>query len=187
MFDGVLADFTGAARKFFKAQYGKPHDDMIQTEWDFNCFGISDEETSALWKHIETTPNWWLTLDPLDGAYSLRWLTNNHLVYFITNRSEKVTGMPIEEQTKAWITEVHDIFAPTVIVTRNKGALASVLDLDFFLDDNVPNVTDVSLTSPRTTTFIKDMPYNQSCVLVPRLNNVNELVALVEAMGGKNV
>lgn len=182
--DGVLADFVGAGRKFFKAKYGKPDDSLVQTEWDFDCLGISKAETDELWNHIHTTWNWWTTLDTIDGAYSLGWLCNNHTVYFITNRPTKCTGLSIEEQTQDWLMDSHYLECPTVIVCKNKGALASALDLDLFLDDNVPNVMDVSLTSPRTTTFIKDAPYNQECVLVPRLKNVNELVHLVQAMEG---
>lgn len=185
--DGVLADFVAGARHYFKAKYGRPDDSLIQNEWDFDCLGMTKAEIDDLWDHIHNTPNWWTTLKTMDGAYSLGWLCNNHTVYFITNRPTKTTGDSIEDQTKNWLMDSHYIECPTVIVCKNKGALASALDLDFFLDDNVPNVTDVSLTSPRTTTFIQDAPYNQECVSVPRLKSVNELVNLVQAMEGVNV
>jgi len=185
--DGVLADFTGAARKFFKTYCNKDTEGIIQDNWDFYCLGVTKAENSQLWKHIENTPDWWTSLDPLPSAYSLGWLVKNHLVYFITHRPEKCVGMPIEMQTKKWLYMTHQLEETNVLVGANKGLIAAGLDLDFFLDDKPSNVQDVLDKAPACATFIKDMSYNQEVQIAPRLGSVNELIDIIQATEGLHV
>ena len=185
--DGCLADFTGGARKFFKANYGKPDDSVVQTDWAFDCLGITKEETNALWKYIQTTPDWWTSLDPLPGAYKLGWLVKNHLVYFVTNRDERTAGLSIEDQTKRWLYDTHQLTETNVICSPYKGLVAQALELDFYIDDNIPNIEGVLFTAPKCKPFLMQATYNEEWCFPERVRNVNEYIDIISTVGVANV
>lgn len=159
--DGVICDFTNSARALCKKLFnGRPDDKLVQTEWDFECLGITPAEEGMMWHIIDTTPNWWLNLKRLPNTTNLEPLAHIHDVIFITNR-KPATGMTITQQTKYWLDQNTDIVAPTVIVTKNKGQLCKLLDVDYFIDDKWENCMDVAIQSPKTAVFVKDELYNR--------------------------
>jgi len=142
--DGVLADFTGHARKLCQRMFnGRPADALVQTGWGFDSLGISPEQEDEMWRTIDATRDWWLYLAPLDETHLITPLVKQHEVIFITNRKQG-TGLPVEVQTAEWLTRVFNLFHPTVLLSSKKGPLAKALGLDYFIDDRDKNVIEVA-------------------------------------------
>lgn len=176
--DGVIFDFTGAARKEMKGLFaGRPADDLVQTTWAFDSLGITDDEEKIFWRFVDNTPNWWLRLKPLPNTLSLPELVRNHRCVFITNRKDG-TGLPIEQQSQLSLETHYGIKAPNVIISNNKGPVAAGLKLDFYIDDRPKNVEEV-LGAGIKRTFIKDTTYNGS-YSYPRLPHFDAFNALIQ-------
>jgi uncharacterized HAD superfamily protein len=142
--DGVLADFTGLARKLCRHMFnGEPAKDRIQTGWGFDSLGITKEQENQMWRRIDETYNWWQGLDPLPNTDLLSSLYTRHQVIFITNRKNG-TGWPVELQSAEWLDRHYDIRYPSVLLSDKKGPLAKALELDYFIDDRDKNVREVA-------------------------------------------
>jgi 5'(3')-deoxyribonucleotidase len=177
--DGVLSNFTGAARSLCKSLFnGKPSDDLVQTGWGFDSIGITKEEENLMWRVIDAIPNWWLTHEPMPCADMLPYLCEKARVVFITNRKDG-TGQQIADQSSQWITDNFGIKNPNVIISDNKGPVASGLNLDYYIDDRPKNVEEVGFYIKKTA--ILDATYNQDFKWDWRVNSFNDFA--YEVMG----
>lgn len=181
--DGVLCDFTNAARLLMVCLFGKPTPDKIQTSWNFESLGLTPHEEKRLWKHIDLTPNWWEdSIKRLPSTNLLELADKNHDLFFITNRKPS-TGHSIVHQTKLWLVMNTGLFIPTVIVTKQKGRLAETLGLNYFIDDKPENCQDVYSNSPNTKVYIQDATYNQGALPhISRANSLNHFLAEIGAV-----
>lgn len=171
--DGVLADFGAAygrvADSLFpedRARRTVPTDSAPETREDRRRDVPSDapedapadrpvparERRSAarrrnrVWKAIRSTPDFWLTLDPIDPdvvrrlhdrAVDGRWE-----LFFVTQRPA-TAGDTVQRQTQRWLAE-QGFELPSVIVHEaSRGALAAALELDALVDDTVEHCVDV--------------------------------------------
>jgi 5'(3')-deoxyribonucleotidase len=182
--DGVCADFLSSAYAEGRKLFNKPAEGAIQTGWGFETIGITNEETKQLWDVIDAIPNWWMELAKLPDTETLNYICQEHLVYFITNRKEG-SGFPIELQSALWLVENHGIIMPTVLVNPKKGPLAKALALDYFIDDNTSNCTDVASSIGTDKVFIKDATYNQDSQM-QRVKNLDEFLQKIGAMDVPN-
>ena len=177
--DGVISGFVPAARKLCKQLFnGRPNDALVQTSWAFDSLGITPEEENKLWRKIDTIPNWWLDHKPMENTDLLPQLCEKHRVIFITNRKDG-TGWPIEDQTKVWLKRNFGLNNTNVIISDKKGPVALGLKLDWFLDDRPRNVLEVIEGSPLTRTFMLDATYNQDCLGVDRVENLNDFIRMI--------
>lgn len=181
--DGVLADFTTSARRLCQKLFnGRPPDSLVQTDWDFQCLGVTPAEEGMMWHIIDTTPNWWLNLARLPHTDNLEALGHLHDLIFITNR-KSASGMTITQQTQHWLKENTSLVNPAVIVTKHKGALCKLLDVDYFIDDKWENCMDVAVASPKTKVFVKDELYNRreatDGITLNRSKNLNDFVGAI--------
>lgn len=179
--DGVLADFTGGARKILKSLFDKPSDDMVQTSWDFDSLGITPEENARLWSVIRATPNWWGTLNRLEGSYSLGAAYLKHELFFVTSRMD-TGGVSATKQTANWLHNVHGIEYPTVIVSFDKGPIIRDLALDYFIDDRDVNLYNCRKHHPDCKVYLKDMSYNQHVQDISRVKDVNDFLRRIGAI-----
>jgi uncharacterized HAD superfamily protein len=179
--DGVLADFTSAARKLMKQMFdGRPDDALVQTTWAFESLGINAQEERRFWNKVDTIPNWWLGHYTLPNTDLLSQLCEKHRVIFITNRKDATVGYPIEEQTKLWLKRNFGVVNTNVIISDNKGPVAIGLKLDYFLDDRPKNVVEVyEAAGGQTKVYLLDTTYNQKCHAVPRVKSFNDLARMV--------
>jgi 5'(3')-deoxyribonucleotidase len=164
--DGVLANFTGAARQLCIELFGKPDPSAVQTGWGFDSLGITKEEEELMWRTIDAQHNWWMSHGVMPNTQYVRALTQEHRVVFITNRKdgdEKSASWPIEEQSQEWLRRNFNIFAPNVIISDKKGPIAEGLKLHYFIDDRPKNVEDVIESYPLCKTYLLDAPYNKEC------------------------
>ncbi|SRR6266550_1575267 len=177
--DGVISDFTSAARKLCKQLFnGRPDDSLIQTSWAFDSLGITPEEENILWRKIDSIPNWWLGHTPMPYTDMLPQLCDKHRVIFITNRKDG-TGWPIEDQTKIWLKRNFGIVNTNVVISDRKGPTAVGLKLDYFLDDRPRNVEEVFESSIDTKTYLYNTTYNQECKGIDRVTGLNHFIYIV--------
>jgi hypothetical protein len=112
-----------------------------------------------VWRTIESTPNFWTTLKPLeDGAVTrLYELTGEHNweTFFITQRPATAGGT-VQWQTHKWLVE-HGFKTPSVIpLSGGRGRAAAALNLDFLVDDTPQNCVDVLADSSTRAILLID-------------------------------
>jgi 5'(3')-deoxyribonucleotidase len=112
-----------------------------------------------IWRTIESTPNFWTTLKPLEkGAVArLYQLTGEHNweVFFITQRPA-TAGATVQAQTHKWLVE-QGFATPSVIpLSGGRGKCAGVLHLDYLIDDTPQNCVDVLSDSSARAILLVD-------------------------------
>ncbi|HKY23171.1 MAG TPA: hypothetical protein VJM31_18290 [Vicinamibacterales bacterium] len=117
------------------------------------------QHRDRVWKAIEDTPDFWVTLKPIDGdaIKRLYQLTGEHNweVFFITQRPATAGGT-VQWQTHKWLVE-HGFLMPSVIpLSAGRGRAASVLRLDYLVDDTLQNCVDVLADSSTRAILLVD-------------------------------
>jgi hypothetical protein len=162
--DGTLADFEHAYRQVEERLFGagavepdapRP-ETLAEAEEAARAAGGDPPEGAGLrrppghrdlvWREIQGTTDFWLSLDPLDPAavarlYEMatryRWE-----VMFITQRP-KTAGETVQRQTQRWLVR-QGFELPSVMVLRgSRGKVADALHLDCVVDDSTQNCVDV--------------------------------------------
>jgi uncharacterized HAD superfamily protein len=185
--DGVLADFTTAARKVCQELFdGRPDDSLVQTTWAFESLGITKEEENILWKELDSRKNWWLeSLYKLPNTNLLMPLYEKHRLIFITNRKDgkNPASWPIELQTAEWLRRQFHIYHPNVIISDNKGPLMDGLKLDYFIDDRPKNVQEaVEAIDPQhqaTLPVLLAATYNRDYMYPYQVSSFNEFADVI--------
>ncbi|MCY4634709.1 MAG: hypothetical protein OXG04_09440 [Acidobacteria bacterium] len=146
--DGVLADFAGAYRFIAHRlrSRGPATGILALSEAGLSAGPVSSRLERRIWREIQSTENFWATLDPLEPdviagiherAGRHRWET-----FFVTQRPA-TRGDTVQRQTQRWLVG-QGFPLPAVIAHRSsRGKLAAALDLDFLVDDTVEHCVDV--------------------------------------------
>ena len=99
-----------------------------------------------VWRNIQSTPNFWVTLKPIDADAVRRihemMLRHRWEVFFITQRP-KTDGDTVQRQTQRWLVEQGFDLPSVLVLARSRGAAAAALRLDYHVDDNAQNCLDV--------------------------------------------
>jgi hypothetical protein len=184
--DGTLADLSSAyaeiERQFVdqaKAEHEKPAPEAREreqtTESRAGSAKSADDEKPAderrrraretllqrdrVWRAIESTPDFWTTLEPLEPGVVRRLyeLAEEHRweVFFITQRPATAGGT-VQRQTYRWLV-AHGFETPSVIpLSGGRGLAASALRLDFLVDDSPQNCVDVVSDSSARALLLVD-------------------------------
>jgi hypothetical protein len=183
--DDVCSDFQKRFVQLLHATYGRPPLGTAPIDWDWSNCQVSPSEMSNAWKLAANTPDLWLNLDPLDSfdeetVTLLQRAFLQHDVFFITNRFATPGASPLK-QTKTWFYYKAGILTPNVIIAKDKGPAAQVLELDYFIDDRPKNCTDVFAARPSTLVYLADSSHNQEFndPFIPRVANLKEFLKLV--------
>jgi hypothetical protein len=156
--DGVVADFASAYReieqRLFGDRPGRPDEpEREEREQAFAARSFNPQEPHELrrrrdliWKEIQNTPDFWLTLRPLDEncVPRIHELMMQHAweVFFITLRPA-TAGATVQRQTQQWLVK-HGFDLPTVLViSGSRGAAAAALALDYYVDDSPQNCLEI--------------------------------------------
>jgi hypothetical protein len=164
--DGVLADFASAFRDVDVRLFGPDaNDDVAQPEREEERQAheppakrraaheprpsrsrAQKQREDAVWQAIESTPNFWETLKPLQKGAVKRihqlMLAHRWEVFFITQRPD-TEGDTVQRQTQRWLV-AQGFDLPSVLVIRgSRGAAAKALRLDYHVDDMPQNCVDV--------------------------------------------
>ena len=120
---------------------------------------LSARHRDRVWRTIEDTPDFWTTLKPLeDGAVKrlFELTAEQHWeVFFITQRPATAGGT-VQWQTYTWLVD-QGFLTPSVIpLAGGRGKAASVLRLDYLVDDTPQNCVDVLSDSSTRAILLVD-------------------------------
>jgi hypothetical protein len=180
--DGVLADFSGAFREHELRLFGRvpaagtegdgerreairdPEKEEErqaaaerQARADARAHHDNRRREDAVWEAIESVPDFWTTLRPLDprAVRRIHELMVRHRweVFFITQRPF-TAGETVQRQTQRWLV-AQGFDLPSVLVLHgSRGTAAAALRLDYHVDDRPQNCIDVAADSAAKTILI---------------------------------
>ena len=176
--DGVLADFASAFREHEVRLFGPPpaagtsrgrrqptgdpekeeeRQAAARARAEAKSRSDARRREDAVWAAIESIPDFWTTLRPLDerAVRRIRELTLRHRweVFFITQRPF-TEGETVQRQTQRWLV-AQGFDLPSVLVLHgSRGAAAAALHLDYLVDDRPQNCIDVAADSNTKTILI---------------------------------
>lgn len=171
--DGVLSDTIVAIHRKFPG-------------WDTSkgwYGGFTKEQFDAVWADAKNEPNFWLNIPVVQTASPkiMIDLNDKHDLYFITDRFDTVGGSAIRH-TMRWL-QFMLLAGNTpagVLVAGEKGPVASVLQLDYFIDDKPKNCLDVQYCVPGCKVFLCDLPHNLSWSgSLPRIADFNTFAKMI--------
>lgn len=169
--DGVLADFSAAFHDVEERLFG-PGPGMAAGEPEKEeeaqtaaSEGESGEEASkepiadaslspreskrrreAVWRVIQSTPDFWMTLKPTEEGVVQRvhamMLRHRWEVFFITQRPS-TEGDTVQRQTQRWLVEQGFDLPSVLVLGGSRGAAAGALRLNYHVDDSPQNCLDV--------------------------------------------
>jgi hypothetical protein len=165
--DGVLADFAASFRDYSLKLFGpivpvnkytgerRLPGDQPETEEARQAQAERDaiehvrelrRREDAIWKAIESTPDFWTTVRPIDeGAVRrLYELTMKHRweVVFMTQRPY-TEGETVQRQTQRWLIAQGFDMPSVLVISGSRGAAAKAVRLDYHVDDTPQNCFDV--------------------------------------------
>jgi phosphoglycolate phosphatase-like HAD superfamily hydrolase len=176
--DGVLADFSSAyyavedrlyGASAHSAKPGDPEDESNDPPAPEPAQAEPSERerararrrrTDAVWRAIGDTPNFWLSLDPLD-VHAIRrihqlMLQHRWEVFFITQRPP-TPGETVQRQTQRWLVKQGFELPSVLVIPESRGAAAGALKLDYHVDDSPKNCIDVVSESRAKPILIVDV------------------------------
>ena len=171
--DGVLADFAAAYHAVERRLFGPAGGETAAGDPEEEAEQQDEEPEEArarrlteihrrrdvVWQAIQSTPDFWMTLKPLDpGAVRrIHAMAMQHRweVFFITQRPY-TDGDVVQRQTQRWlVAQGYDL--PSVLVIQgSRGAAAGALRLDYHVDDSPKNCIDVKSESSAKPLLIVD-------------------------------
>jgi hypothetical protein len=103
-----------------------------------------------IWKTIKSTPDFWLTLKPVEDGAVRRihemMLRHRWEVFFITQRPA-TAGDTVQRQTQHWLLREGFDLPSVLVLGGSRGAAAAALRLNYHVDDSAQNCIDVSADS----------------------------------------
>jgi 5'(3')-deoxyribonucleotidase len=183
--DDVCADFQTSYVTLLNKLYGKPPLGTAPIDWEGSNLQLTPEETTQSWIEVAKVKNFWSSLKPLpsfdlETMLLLTKLVALHDVFFVTNRFDTPGASPLK-QTKYWLYLHASIQAPNVLIAKEKGPMASVLQLDVFIDDRPKNLIDVLAARPNAKIYLADSSHNQNFndPRFPRVKDLKEFLKLI--------
>jgi hypothetical protein len=120
---------------------------------------MATRHRDRVWRTIESTPDFWTTLKPLeDGAVKRLYQLTGELnweIFFVTQRPATAGGT-VQWQTHKWLVE-QGFATPSVIpLSGGRGKAASALRFDYLIDDTPQNCVDVLSDSSTRAILLVD-------------------------------
>jgi hypothetical protein len=107
---------------------------------------MTRRKLDRVWATIESTPDFWTTLKPIDPEAVPRikemMLRHGWEVFFITQRP-KTAGETVQRQTQRWLVEQGFDWPSVLVMPGSRGKAAGALHLDYLVDDSPKNCVDV--------------------------------------------
>lgn len=180
--DGVLAQFGRGFLQMANTIWPGRLDVNIQPKQWEDFQGLSKAEINQVWDKINTTNNFWLSLDAYtDNVAALsRFLisTKGHDVWIVTSRTPG-SGLTVSKQTMIWLFSC-GVFQGVnylgVIPSEHpsgKRAIYKAMAMGFSVDDKAETVEGCQ-TLEGHTAFLLDRPWNQGAKVKHRISNLEE-------------
>jgi hypothetical protein len=212
--DGVLADFAGAyheveVRLMGPAKaHGRPGDpeeeegvEGDEASKEIEAEGSKVEEAKketrpselrrrrdTVWQAIHDTPDFWMTLKPLDAAAVRRihemMMRYRWEVFFITQRPA-TEGDTVQRQTQRWLVAQGFDLPSVLVIAGSRGGAAAALKLDYHVDDSAKNCIDVKSESAAKPLLIVDPTDDTTVISARRLgigtaHSIDECLTILE-------
>ena len=107
---------------------------------------LTRRKLDRVWAAIESTPDFWTTLKPIDPNAVPRikemMLRHGWEVFFITQRP-RTAGESVQRQTQRWLVEQGFDWPSVLVMPGSRGKAAGALHLDYLVDDSPKNCVDV--------------------------------------------
>lgn len=176
--DDTIANFIPVFRQLCRDRFGVPESNIAPRDWGWSNFGLTLEQRAEVWKYIEETRNFHMSLKPLPNTELLRELDDEHNLYFITAR-KPTKGLTTQEQTRMWLLVHYGITEPAIVCTSLKTEACKEFKLDAMIDDRAETCEDIYKYAPDTMVYIKDAPHNRKAnPEIVRVKHFNEFAAL---------
>ena len=203
--DGVLADFGLAFHDVERRLFGSPGIDEGQPETEEQeqaaavgagrgaAEDVPAGDRSAhevrrrrdlIWKTIQSTPDFWNTLKPIDASAVRRihalMLQHGWEVFFITQRPN-TDGRTVQRQTQQWLVAQGFDWPSVLVLGGSRGAAAGALRLDYLVDDTLMNCVAVRSESiARTILIVRDG--DEPMVASARKAGIGTVTSVAEAL-----
>jgi len=205
--DGVLADFAEAYREAEARVFGpvasatRPGDpeDQLEVEPQTSAEPSSEGPSSAdvaeahhamrrkrdaIWRAIQSTPNFWTTLRPLDpkAVRRIHELAERDGwdVFFVTQRPP-TQGESVQRQTQRWLVEQGFDLPSVLVIHGSRGEAARALRLDYLVDDSARNCVDVTAMADAKALLITD-PADETTAESARRLGIGTVASIAEAL-----
>ena len=155
--DGVLADFASAYRDVESGLFGEDpvasaaepaeeEEQQNEAAADHPKPSRDRSRRDAIWRQIQSTPDFWMSLQPTDPFAVRRihalMLRHRWEVFFITQRPA-TQGDTVQRQTQRWLVAQGFDLPSVLVISGSRGAAAGALRLDYHVDDSATNCLDV--------------------------------------------
>jgi hypothetical protein len=161
--DGVLADFAAAFHDVEVRLFGPAagddveapeHEEARQAGQATRRVKPPSDDSSrdvrrrrdAVWQTIESTPDFWTTLAPIEPGAVRRihdlMLRHRWEVFFITQRPA-TEGDTVQRQTQRWLVDQGFDLPTVLVIGGGRGAAAAALRLDYHVDDSAQHCLDM--------------------------------------------
>lgn len=197
--DGVLANFHDSFQALLDKVAGRGESGRFgeesAPEWNWHKKIYSKDQINAAWKIINNS-TFYRDLDQYENMARLIdvWgsIPKRHDIYFITARPQSEAKYQSEEWLRTRLGNSRQV---TVLISNDKAAAATALDLDAFVDDKVETVNSIYevrnmknpwevLPSPSTRVFLQLRRYNRDekeiYAGVERIGNIGPILSLVK-------
>jgi hypothetical protein len=174
--DGVLADLATAFRDVEARLFGvstpvaaaapeveAEHEDDEARRPATAAAPVSESRRrrDAIWNEIRDTPDFWLTLRPIEPRVVRRihdlMLRHHWEVFFLTQRPATV-GQTVQRQTQKWLHGQGFDLPSVAAITDSRGAAAGALRLDFIVLDSPQHCLEVVSASRARPILIAPEP-----------------------------
>jgi 5'(3')-deoxyribonucleotidase len=183
--DGVLSDFCGEWVHVLERLFGPARHRTFPVHFDDTTTGYTLDQVHEARDLFLNTWNAWSYLEPLPSFDAetrrlLQCANTRHDLFFVTNRFNTPGPSPTK-QTKTWLYNMARIMMPSVLIAKDKGPMASVLELDAFIDDRPKNVLDVLAARPNARVYLCDSSHNKTFndPRIPRVKDLKEFLRLI--------
>ena len=182
--DDVLADFIRRFMDIAAEKYGIDPN-LRPTSWEWDGIDMPKERVDGTWDAVLDIPNFWETLDVIQGVdrQVVRDLDHETRLFFPTARAVLRSGWDIGKQSAKWLENQFGLRFPTVLVSDEKGPLASALKYDYFIDDRPKNCIAIKQALPNCQVFMQEASHNQGSKYdipgVPRIKSINDFAKIV--------
>ena len=165
--DGVLARFDEAFIRIINELYPEKALPATHAPYHWDDWGLTDDETSRVWRRIKATPNFWTTLRPYHGAIEdlstfLSFQTSPMEFYYVTSRVQ-TCGDSALDQTRWWLEDQCRGLEryPVIVVERgnDKAKLYKVLGIQYSVDDNYDNFSN-AFGLPKHESYLYSRSWN---------------------------
>jgi len=179
--DGIFGNFRTPFIKLVNDYFNKNYPPGEGTHW--NLYEQYEDFTpgmqAEIFECIKGLKNFWVdTVEPFnmeDLKLVKKLLWNGDNVYFITNRYPNPDEDSTLSQCRNWLLK-YNIFPTGIILTKNKAEACNLLQIDYFIDDHIQNVKDITNNCPTTVCYIIDKKHNQDYKTIYRAKTIKEFI-----------